>query len=447
MDGFELLQELRADPSTKSIPIIMLSARAGEESRVEGLRAGADDYLVKPFSARELLARVKAHIDLNLMRQEAQKQVSTILNSITDGFVALDREWRFTYINRKAEEILRNLQLAPQDLMGRNIWEEFPDLVDTIVHDACTVVVTEQRPATFEVHYPALQAWFGISAYPSSAGLSVYFQEITARKKALEEARENAEILETINSVGQLLTGELDLHKLVQAVTDAATELIGAGFGSFIYNIVDDRGAPNTLYTLSGALADASANLRMPRAGDIPGSTFLKEVVRVDDVRLDPRTSGNSSYYGIPEGNSISVTSYMAVPVVSRSGEALGGLFFCHSDPGVFTERDERVVSGLAGQAAIAIDNARLFDAIKKERTQAGFLAEASETLAESLDYETTLKNLARVAVKYLGDWCVIDVVDEKGGLRRVASAHNNPLKEELLMELQDKFPPDWNSP
>lgn len=64
LDGFGLIQKLRADSRTCNIPIIMLSARAGEESRVEGMQAGADDYLVKPFGARELLARVTAHLQM-----------------------------------------------------------------------------------------------------------------------------------------------------------------------------------------------------------------------------------------------------------------------------------------------------------------------------------------------------------------------------------------------
>lgn len=73
MDGFELLRSLRADAQTQEIPIILLSARAGEESRVEGLAAGADDYLIKPFSPRELLARVNTHLKLVQMREEAKE--------------------------------------------------------------------------------------------------------------------------------------------------------------------------------------------------------------------------------------------------------------------------------------------------------------------------------------------------------------------------------------
>ena len=72
LDGFGLLRALRADPELREIPIILLSARAGEESRIEGLEAGADDYLVKPFSARELVARVDTHVKISRMRREAK---------------------------------------------------------------------------------------------------------------------------------------------------------------------------------------------------------------------------------------------------------------------------------------------------------------------------------------------------------------------------------------
>ena len=76
LDGFGLIRELRADPNTRTIPVIVLSARAGEEARVEGIEHGADDYLIKPFSARELLARVQTHVDMARMRNESEEAVS-----------------------------------------------------------------------------------------------------------------------------------------------------------------------------------------------------------------------------------------------------------------------------------------------------------------------------------------------------------------------------------
>ena len=75
LDGFELLKAMREDEQTRAIPIILLSARAGEESRVEGMEAGADDYLIKPFSARELLARVSGRLEIARLRQERESQL------------------------------------------------------------------------------------------------------------------------------------------------------------------------------------------------------------------------------------------------------------------------------------------------------------------------------------------------------------------------------------
>ena len=209
-------------------------------------------------------------------------------------------------------------------------------------------------------------------------------EDITERRSAEKALREQTEAVETVNRVGQMLAGELDLHKLVQAVTDAATELTGAHFGSFFYNVLDERGASYVLYTLSGVPRAAFAHMPMPRSTDLFGPTFRGEgTIYIDDVKLDPRYGKNSPYFGIPEDH-LPVTSYLAVPVISRSGEVLGGLFFGHPEAGVFNERAARIVEGLAAQAAVAVDNARLFEAVESERANAEaneryyrFLAEA----------------------------------------------------------------------
>ncbi|MBD2465395.1 GAF domain-containing protein [Oscillatoria sp. FACHB-1407] len=88
LDGFELLGALRADPRTREIPILLLSARAGEEAIVEGLEAGADDYLVKPFSAQELVSRVMAHLQMAQLRGEALQEARSTLRS-RDEFISV----------------------------------------------------------------------------------------------------------------------------------------------------------------------------------------------------------------------------------------------------------------------------------------------------------------------------------------------------------------------
>ncbi len=106
LDGLELVAALRSDPRTADVPIIVLSARAGEEAAVEGLSAGADDYLVKPFAAQELLARVRANVDLARLRNTHSQWRAALINSLQEGFFVLNPEGAVVEINAAFSEIL-----------------------------------------------------------------------------------------------------------------------------------------------------------------------------------------------------------------------------------------------------------------------------------------------------------------------------------------------------
>jgi PAS domain S-box-containing protein len=178
------------------------------------------------------------------------------------------------------------------------------------------------------------------------------------------------------------VASELDLEKAVQLVTDAATELTGAAFGSFFYNVLNDAGESYMLYTLSGAPMEAFSKFPMPRNSKVFGPTFTGEsVVRSDDITKDPRYGKSPPHYGQPKGH-LPVRSYLAVPVISRSSEVLGGLFFGHPQPGKFLEEHEELVVGVAAYAGIAIDNARLYGAAQKEIERRKAVEEALKTEA-----------------------------------------------------------------
>jgi len=174
LDGFGLIRAIRAEEGLRDLPVIMLSARAGEEARVEGLEAGADDYLTKPFSAREPVARVTSNLKLSCLRQEA-----------TDA--------------------------------------------------------------------------------------------IRAESKKLE----------VLNRTGAVVAAELDVDKIVQIVTDACTELIGAQFGAFFYNVINDKGESYMLYALSGVPREKFDQFPMPQHGG---------------VRADVQGNGRGSLRRHPQG-------------------------------------------------------------------------------------------------------------------------------------------------
>lgn len=198
---------------------------------------------------------------------------------------------------------------------------------------------------------------------------------------------ETAAITETLNRVGATVASDLDRTSMVQAVTDAATELTGANFGAFFYNVLNDVGESYMLYTISGVPKEAFARFPMPRNTLVFEPTFKgTSVVRSDDITKDPRYGHNAPHHGMPRGH-LPVRSYLAVPVKSRSGDIVGGLFFGHAEVARFTEQHERLAVGIASWASVALENARLYQAAQESsRLKDDFLANLSHELRTPLN-------------------------------------------------------------
>ncbi|CAG9208619.1 Histidine kinase [Paraburkholderia tropica] len=199
------------------------------------------------------------------------------------------------------------------------------------------------------------------------AGFVKVLRDRTQVRETEMALRERTRALETLNRAGTALGQENELGKVVQIVTDAGVELTGAEVGAFFYNVENADGESNMLFTISGVPRDAFSRFPMPRNTAVFEATFSGSgIVRSDDITCDHRYGHNAPYAGMPAGH-LPVRSYLAVPVVSRSGKVLGGLFFGHSQPAMFREDSERNLTGLAGEAAVAIDNVRLFEATQVE--------------------------------------------------------------------------------
>ncbi|MBD0386278.1 MAG: GAF domain-containing protein [Nostoc sp. C3-bin3] len=122
--------------------------------------------------------------------ESARIRIANLLESITDAFFALDKKWRFTYVNGQAELLLQKKQ---NELLGQSIWEVFPELTDTTFHREYHRAILEQVSVEFEEFYPPLNSWFQVHAYPAKDGLSVYFQDITERRRTAEALQESEE--------------------------------------------------------------------------------------------------------------------------------------------------------------------------------------------------------------------------------------------------------------
>ncbi|NUQ21867.1 MAG: PAS domain-containing protein [Gemmatimonadaceae bacterium] len=203
-----------------------------------------------------------------------------------------------------------------------------------------------------------------------------------------EQRREEEETLvKTIQHIGGTLAGELQLERIVQTVTDAATVITGADCGAF-FHVVDSGGESYSLYALSGAAREAGETDPLRNGTPLFVPTFEgTAIVRSDDITADPRYGRMAPSHDMPERHA-TVRSYLAVPVVSRGGAALGALIFGHPEPGRFTARHERIVSGIAGWAAVAMDNARLYEAERSARREAEAASRAKSEFLAMMSHE-----------------------------------------------------------
>ncbi len=157
---------------------------------------------------------------------ELSTEVSEIYGRITDGFLAVDREWEFTYANERAEEILG---LEEDELLETDVWETFPEKKGTTFEEHYREALSTQEPVSFEAYYPPHDSWYEEHVHPSETGLSVYLQDITERKEAQQKLRERERQLSTLmaNVPGMVYRCRNERKWPMKFVSDACRELSG----------------------------------------------------------------------------------------------------------------------------------------------------------------------------------------------------------------------------
>jgi PAS domain S-box-containing protein len=216
--------------------LLSVSPVKNQAGSVAGASIIAHDVTALKQAERERIARATAEAE-RAESEAARELVTNILESVSDAFVALDNNWRYVYVNKKAAEIFNR-----HDLVGKHIWTEFPEAIDQPFYKAYQQAVREQTPLEIEEYYEPYGRWFENRIYPSKDGLSIFFQDVTERKLAREKIRETEEryrhIVDTANEgIWTIDAGQRTTYvnqRMADMLGYRAEEILGRDFRDFV---------------------------------------------------------------------------------------------------------------------------------------------------------------------------------------------------------------------
>jgi PAS domain S-box-containing protein len=258
-------------------------------------------------------------------------------------------------------------------------------------------------------------------------------------RRALDDAQrlyaDEIERLRRLLEASSTLLGTLSVEKVLPEVLDLAQQTLAAdGYALWRY---DEETRTWGIAIHSGLSKEYVEHAPETVQGDSADISFDAPIVAEEISEAEWLTPEHR------RAHAAAGTQSMLAVALRHDERVFGTLAFYYGDPHQFTEAEKSAAWTLANLAAVAIRTADLYETQRRLAADQKFVAEASEQLASSLDYETTLSNVAALSVPRFADWCAIDMVQESGAIRRLAVAHVDPAKVRWSNELVEKYPPD----
>ncbi|NBC27230.1 MAG: PAS domain S-box protein [Bacteroidetes bacterium] len=265
-------------------------------------------------SYQDIDKRKRAELAYRTVARERVK----ILESISDAFYAVDRDWNFTYFNREAGTLLD--KNAP-DVVGKNLWSEFPAAAETELYDKYHRVMEEQEPESFEYFYPPQESWYDISAYPASDGISVYFKNIDERKRYQQQILNKTRQLDSIAKFNGLLIKEAEWITALEHCLDDFGEAAAAD-RVYFFEVDEDypNGEPTASMRIEWVREGISPQIDNPDHHALPLSdidSFIQELKRENLYNYRVEEIGDQQFRTFLQQQNIE--SLLALPVITGS--------------------------------------------------------------------------------------------------------------------------------
>ena len=290
--------------------------------------------------------------------EKADEEVRTILECITDGFVALDRDWHYSYVNKRAAEMFGRTQ---EELLGKHIWEEFPDGVNQPFGVAYREAMAEQTTIFLEAYYEPWDRWFENRIYGSSAGIAIYFTDITERKWVEEAERRQRERVDALRTANDALTRTLDLEEVLGVLLDSLTPFVP-------YTSARVLLSDGSQLVVGAERGDEQLHVRVAeRLPELRRHPLVRKVL--DEGQTVVIDDSESDTDGEPLLAQAQVRSWLGVPL-RAGGLVIGICSLESSQPDSFREADVDWAEALTAQAAAAIEHARLHEELRRHAAE-----------------------------------------------------------------------------
>lgn len=422
LDGFGLVAAIRANPKWRTIPVILLSARAGDGASVEGLNAGADDYLVKPFSARELVARVTTHLTLARMRREAASQVyraenkvQHLLSLLPAAVYACDGEGKITFFNQKAEELWGRTPLLNSDE------EKFCACYKVFLPDGAAVPPDRTpmavavrngqslRNVEAEVERPdgtRFTASVSVDPLRDEEGRVIgainVFQDITEAKKTERELAGGVENLKRRNERMQLLSetqaqllGARDPDTVVRELFCRVAAHLNAD--TYFNFMVDEKDGALHLHSCAGIPEETARSIQRLEYGQAICGTVAqtRQPITANDIQ-------NTDYDKADLVRGFGIQTYACNPLIV-GGRLLGTLSFASRTRARFADDELEFIRVITHSAAMVLDQLRSTRRLKETAERLGLAMAASHMGDWSWDLKSDRATLSAAAAEIMG--------------------------------------------
>lgn len=333
------------------------------------------------FGADGQVYRVQGALqDITERRRAAEEvarlanRLTTILESITDAFFTLDRDWNFTYLNSEAERLLARPR---EELLGQSVWDEFPEAVGSAFYERYHRALAENVTTEFEAYYPPLGIWFEVRAYPSEEGLAVYFRDVTERHQAEETLRQRLAELEALYTASASLRAAQAQEEALPALLDATLSALGTDAGAIWLHDADHnilRAAAR-----SGWFAEMDEFALRPGEG-IGGHVFETGQTHVSvELSSDPVSK--------PETRSIVPAGWGGAFVPILVGEEAVGVIFVAVPPGrPLASEQVRLLESLAELTGVTLHRLGLWQELREQARRVQGIMDAAPTGVLLLD-------------------------------------------------------------